>query len=61
MHLPPDEAERIRTEGAIVTHLENIERNEGYKGFNKPGIDGVLQKLDPRRYGELKSEQAATA
>jgi hypothetical protein len=57
-HLPPDEAERIRTEGAIVTHLENIERNEGYKGFNKPGIDGVLQKLDPRRYGQLKSEQA---
>ncbi|MEE4155269.1 MAG: hypothetical protein V2I27_14015 [Erythrobacter sp.] len=60
-HLPPDEAERIRTEGAIVTHLENIERNEGYKGFNKPGIDGVLQKLDPRRYGSLKSEQAASA
>jgi hypothetical protein len=60
-HLPAEEAERIRTEGAIVTHLENIERNDGYKGFNKPGIDGVLQKLDPRRYGKLKSEQAASA
>jgi len=57
-HLPPEEAERIRTEGAIITHLENIERNHGYKGFNKPGIDGVLRKLDPRRYGELKAEQA---
>ncbi len=57
-HLPAQEAERIRLEGAIVTHLENIERNEGYKGFNKPGIDGVLKKLDPRRYGELKAEQA---
>jgi hypothetical protein len=57
-HLPPEEAERIRTEGAIITHLENIERNDGYKGFNKPGIDGVLQKLDPRRYGQLKAEQA---
>ncbi len=54
-HLPPDEAERIRLEGAIVTHLENIERNDGYKGFNKPGIDGVLRKLDPREYGELKA------
>jgi len=60
-HLPADEAERIRTEGAIITHLENIERNDGYKGFNKPGIDGVLQKLDPRRYGQLKAEQAETA
>ncbi|MEQ5787189.1 hypothetical protein J3454_04715 [Erythrobacter sp. NFXS35] len=58
-HLPADEAQRIRMEGAIVTHLENIERNDGYKGFNKPGIDGVLQKLDPRRYGQLKAEQAA--
>jgi hypothetical protein len=58
-HLPADEAERIRAEGAIITHLENIERNDGYKGFNKPGIDGVLQKLDPRRYGKLKAEQAA--
>jgi hypothetical protein len=60
-HLPPDEAERIRTGGAIITHLENIERNDGYKGFNKPGIDGVLQKLDPRRYGQLKAEQAGAA
>lgn len=60
-HLPPEEAERIRTDGAIITHLENIERNDGYKGFNKPGIDGVLQKLDPRRYGKLKAEQAEAA
>ncbi len=57
-HLPPEEAQAIRTGGAIITHLENIERNDGYKGFNKPGIDGVLQKLDPRRYGKLKAEQA---
>jgi hypothetical protein len=60
-HLPSDEAQAIRTGGAIITHLENIERNDGYKGFNKPGIDGVLQKLDPRRYGKLKAEQAASA
>ena len=60
-HLPPEEAERIRTGGAIITHLENIERNDGYKGFNKPGIDGVLPKRDPRRYGKLEAEQAAAA
>lgn len=60
-HLPSEEAQRIRMDGAIVTHLENIERNDGYKGFNKPGIDGVLQKLDPRRYGQLKAEQAAAS
>jgi hypothetical protein len=50
--LPPGEAEDIRLNGAIATHLENIERNDGYKGFNKEGIDGVLRKLDPRAYGK---------
>lgn len=47
-HLCAEEAEDIRMNGYIATHLENIERNEGYKGFNKPGIDGVLRALDPR-------------
>lgn len=47
-HLTADEAEAIRLNGYIATHLENIERNHGYKGFNKPGIDGVLRALDPR-------------
>lgn len=52
------EAEKIRMEGAILTHLENIERNDGFKGFNKRGIDGVLRKIDPRAYDTMK--RAAT-
>lgn len=55
-HISPDEAEKLRLEGSIVTHLENIERNDGYKGFNREGIDSVLRKLDPRAYhGEAAS------
>lgn len=42
------EAEDFRLRGAIGSHLENLERNEGYKGFNQPGIDGVLRSIDPR-------------
>jgi hypothetical protein len=57
-HIGPEEAEKVRLEGAIISHLENIERNDGYKGFNKPGIDGVLRKLDPRAY---QSEDAVAA
>lgn len=49
-HIPAEEAEAIRLNGAIIAHLENIERNQGYKGFNREGIDGVLRKLDPRAY-----------
>ena len=55
-HVDPEEAEKIRLNGAILSHLENIERNEGYKGFNKPGIDGVLRKLDPRAYETVDAE-----
>jgi hypothetical protein len=49
-HIDAPEAERLRMDGSIVTHLENIERNNGYKGFNRGGIDSVLRKLDPRAY-----------
>ena len=48
--LGAEEAEEIRLNGYIATHLENIERNEGYKGykgFNKPRIDCVLRTGPP--------------
>lgn len=54
-HIGADEADKLRQEGAIVTHLENIERNDGFKGFNREGIDGVLRKLDPRAYAGNKA------
>ncbi|MGZ8406523.1 MAG: hypothetical protein ACXWVJ_00690, partial [Caulobacteraceae bacterium] len=47
-HLSAQEAETFRMRGAIGTHLENLERNDGFKGFNQPGIDGVLRIIDPR-------------
>jgi hypothetical protein len=43
------QAEDFRLHGAIGSHLENLERNDGFKGFNQPGIDGVLRILDPRK------------
>ena len=49
-HIEASEAEKLRLEGSIISHLENIERNQGYKGFNREGIDSVLKKLDPRNY-----------
>lgn len=48
-HLEANEAESFRLNGAIGSHLENLERNFGFKGFNQPGIDGVLRIIDPRR------------
>jgi len=44
-----EQAEDFRLNGAIGSHFENLERNQGYKGFNQPGIDGVLRIIDPRK------------
>jgi hypothetical protein len=60
-HMTHEAAENFRMFGAIGNHLENIERNDGYKGFNQPGIDGVLRKIDPRKNivdGDKKTRRA---
>lgn len=45
-----DEAalERFGAEGAIGSHLENIERNQGFGGFNQERISDIIRRTDPR-------------
>jgi hypothetical protein len=47
--ITPDQATQIRAQGAIGSHLENLERNEGFKGFNQKGVSEIIAKTDPRR------------
>jgi hypothetical protein len=49
-HLSPDEAGFIRENGAIGSHLENLERNDGFKGFNQQGVSDIIQRTDARRH-----------
>lgn len=35
-------------DGAIGSHLENIERNQGFKGFNQESVSAILERTDPR-------------
>lgn len=42
------EAERFRTQGAVGSHMENLERKEGYKGFNQKNVSLIIKKTDPR-------------
>lgn len=42
------QADRFRQEGAIGSHLEILERNGGYKGFNQSGISEIIRQTDPR-------------
>jgi hypothetical protein len=34
--------------GAIGSHLENIQRGEGFKGFNQQTISDIILRTDPR-------------
>ncbi len=35
-------------QGAIGSHLENIQRGEGFKGFNQQRISDIIRRTDPR-------------
>ncbi|MFN3623772.1 MAG: hypothetical protein ACK4TP_06880 [Hyphomicrobium sp.] len=43
------QAERFSENGALGSHMEILERNDGYKGFNKTGISQIINRTDPRR------------
>jgi hypothetical protein len=40
---------RFLAEGAIGSHLENLQRWEGYKGFNQQAVSAIIAATDPRR------------
>lgn len=40
---------RFRKEGAVGSHLENLQRREGYKGFNQKNVSVIIDKTDPRK------------
>lgn len=50
--LSPEDAEIFRREGAVGSHLENLERNQGYKGFNQTGVSEIIRATDPRRQND---------
>jgi hypothetical protein len=43
------QANQFRDDGAIGSHLENLERNAGFKGFNQTGVSEIIAATDPRK------------
>jgi hypothetical protein len=43
-----EQAYAFALEGARGSHLEILERNDGYKGFNQTGISEIIALTDPR-------------
>lgn len=43
-----EQGERFLSHGAIGSHLENLQRREGFKGFNQKNVSVIIKKTDPR-------------
>ncbi len=44
-----EQATKFLTQGALGSHLEILQRDDGYKGFNQHGISEIISATDPRR------------
>lgn len=40
--------DKFSSYGAIGSHMENLQRREGYKGFNQKNVSIIIKKTDPR-------------
>ena len=46
--ITPEQADKFRAQGAAGSHLEILQRWEGFKGFNKTGVSDIILKTDAR-------------
>lgn len=44
-----EEADKFQHYGAVGSHLENLQRREGFKGFNQQNVSYIIKKTDPRK------------
>ena len=42
-------AHQIKTKGAVGSHLENLQRREGFKGFNQRGVSHIIKEVNPEK------------
>jgi hypothetical protein len=43
-----DQAANFKREGAVGSHLENLQRRAGFKGFNQKSVSAIIEATDPR-------------
>ena len=44
-----EQFEKFLKEGAIGSHLENLQRHGGFKGFNQKSVSVIISATDPRK------------
>ncbi len=50
------QAKTFREEGAIGSHLENLQRRNGFKGFNQQNVSYIIKQTDPRLASETSTQ-----
>lgn len=48
--------QEIKKHGTIGSHLENLQRKQGYKGFNQDSVSAIIKITDPKKF---KKQQGA--
>lgn len=56
-----EQAEKFRSYGAVGSHMENLQRREGYKGFNQKNVSFIIKKTDPRHLDPASSSDQGYA
>jgi hypothetical protein len=46
--ITPEQRSRFAEKGAVGSHLELIQRSEGFKGFNQQTVSDIIRRTDPR-------------
>jgi hypothetical protein len=49
-----DQFAEFTKNGAIGSHLENLQRKGGFKGFNQDAVSVIIAETDPRKQGSLQ-------
>jgi len=47
-YITKEQAERFLSDGAVGSHMENLQRRKGYKGFNQKNVSNIIKRTDPR-------------
>ena len=53
-----EQCEQFIRDGAIGSHLENLQRHGGFKGFNQKAVSAVIAATDPRKQAATHSSPA---
>jgi len=59
--LSEDAYQQIKVNGAVGSHMENLQRHEGFKGFNQRGVSEIIAAVNPEKQALSHKSDAGAA